>query len=164
MISELSDYIFSFFDPTDINENKSKLYYQRIKRYPTKFYYLSLLKNKNPYDDYEWHIQGLWPQLNMNNYPTFCRNVKFDMKKLSPLLMDLKKVWYSDKEQNEDFWKHEWEKHGTCMFKNMNEYDYFNAALTLYYEALTLNLPIRYYDPVTQKCLIPVSVALTFLI
>ena len=37
---------------------------------------------------------------------------------------------------NNDFWKHEWDKHGSCFYlkTGMNEVQYFNIALKLYKE------------------------------
>lgn len=159
MISDLSEYIFSYFDD---NENYGS-YFERIENYPNKFYYLSLLKNTDPYSQIEWHIHGLWPQYTNNSYPSFCRQVTFDINELRTILPDMEKYWYSTENPDSQFWEHEWKKHGSCMFNKMDEFDYFNTALKLYIEALNLDLPNKYYDKKTQKCLIPISKSLTFL-
>ena len=83
-----------------------------------KFYYLSLIKTNNT-----WHIHGLWPQYSEDSYPTYCKTVSFDLNKLNSILSKLEKYWYSEDEKNEDFWCHEWKKHGSCMFTNINEFD-----------------------------------------
>jgi len=126
-----------------------------------RFYYLSLLKNAN-YHEIEFSIHGLWPQNSKNDYPSYCKNVVFSITKLIPILSDLKKYWYSEREQNVDFWKHEYSKHGSCVFTPMNEYQYFKKALDLYQRAIYLNLPQKYYDPNSHKCLIPVSLDFEF--
>ena len=63
------------------------------------FYYLSLINSNG-----SWHIHGLWPQYSTNSYPTFCKQVNFDVNKLTPIISDLNLYWYSDEEKNNDFW------------------------------------------------------------
>ena len=158
MISDLSEYIFSFFD----DNKRSRNYFDKIENYPNKFYYLSLLKNSDPYSEIPWHIHGLWPQYNNNSYPSFCRQVKFDINELRTILPDMEKYWYSTENPDTQFWEHEWEKHGSCMFNGMDEFEYFNTALKLYTSALKLDLPDKYYNQSTEKCLIPVTVDFKF--
>ena len=90
----------------------------------TRYYYLSL---KRVNKDTLWSIHGLWPQYSDNSYPQFCKNIQFDIEKLQPIILDLNRFWYSGIEPNEAFWKHEWEKHGTCT--GMTEVEYFRKAL-----------------------------------
>ena len=35
-------------------------------------------------------------------------------------------------QDDEEFWKHEWEKHGSCMFVEMDEFGYFSKTLELF--------------------------------
>ena len=79
------------------------------------------------------------------------------------ILPDLQKYWYSTESPNQDFWEHEWKKHGSCMFNKMDEFDYFNTALKLFTDAVKQDLPQKYYDENTQKCLIPVSTDFKFI-
>lgn len=103
----------------------------------TRYYYLSLKRvNKNTL----WSIHGLWPQYSDNSYPQFCKKTVFNIEKLQPIILDLNKFWYSGTEPNEEFWKHEWEKHGTCMFNDSDEFDYFKTALSLYVEVIQSNI------------------------
>lgn len=127
----------------------------------TRFYYLSLIKNE-AYDENEFSIHGLWPQNSKTDFPSYCKRVNFQLSKLVPILPDLNKYWYSDREKNVDFWKHEYSKHGSCVFTPMNEYQYFKKALDLYHEAVQLNLPDKYYDPDSFHCLIPVTLDFEF--
>lgn len=123
-----------------------------------KFYYLSLIKEKNN----NFSIHGLWPQYSINRYPTFCKNVNFDVNKIQPILPQLNKVWYSNRNNNDEFWKHEYEKHGSCVFTPLTELEYFEKTLDLYDEAIKLELPEKFYNQETNKCLIPVNIDFKF--
>ena len=125
---------------------------------PKNFYYLSLINE----DHGEWSIHGLWPQYTVKKYPRFCKNAVFDIKKLNPILDDLKEKWYSNKGYNSIFWEHEYLKHGTCNFNQFDEFTYFKTSLELFDKAISLKLPDAFYDPETDKCLIPVDKNLNF--
>jgi len=116
------------------------------------FYYLSLIKEED-----DWSIHGLWPQTNINKYPQFCKKVNFDIRKLNPIMDNLKEYWYSDRGSDEHFWKHEYEKHGSCNFNNLNEFQYFQKTLELFSAAKVKKLPEYFYNEKTGKCLIPVT-------
>jgi len=131
---------------------------KEIKKNDTdKFYYLSLIKETEG-----WSIHGLWPQYNKNQYPSFCREVNFDINKLEPILKDLNEKWYSEDNKNENFWKHEWEKHGSCMFTELDEFEYFEKTLELFDTALQIDLPGDFYNEETKKCLIPLTLDFKF--
>ena len=135
-------------------------YYERLKENPKRFYYLSLIKEQNN----TFSIHGLWPQYSTTSYPTYCTNVTFDANKLQPIISKLNESWYSTQEKNEDFWKHEYEKHGSCVFTPMSELEYFQKTLDLYQEAIKEDLPKHFYDENTKKCLIPVSTYFKFVV
>ena len=65
-----------------------------------------------------WTIHGIWPTQNHKIGPLFCnRTDKFDVKKIEGLLPELRSKWTDVRAGGGDeynFWKHEWEKHGTC--------------------------------------------------
>lgn len=149
------NYIYRLFFPYT--------YYDKLNEYPKRFYYLSLIKEQNN----TFSIHGLWPQYTKTSYPTNCTDVTFDINKIETLLPDLNKNWYSNSNneiKNEDFWKHEYEKHGSCVFTPMTEKEYFKKTLDLYNVALNENLPIYFYDKETKKCLIPVSTHFNFIV
>eukprot|EP00039_Didymoeca_costata_P019272 m.336873 g.336873 ORF g.336873 m.336873 type:complete len:157 (-) comp17987_c0_seq1:27-497(-) len=78
-------------------------------------------------------IHGLWP----NPYPacSFCTNEQFDPTSISSTTMDaMKKYWptCSGGGTNDDFWGHEWSKHGTC--SGLSQEAYFSKALSLFSE------------------------------
>ena len=148
-MSILSDIFYNYlFDMKKINEIK--------KNAKQKFYYLSLIKEEE-----EWLIRGLWPRYNKNQYPTFCKKVNFDINKLEPILKELNDKWYTE-EKNENFWKREWEKHGSCMFTELNELEYFEKTLELFDTALQIDLPNDFYNEETKKCLIPLTLDFKF--
>ena len=150
-MSYLTDFFYNYLVGTkDLKENDS-----------SKFYYLSLIKEGNN----EWSIHGLWPQYSKNQYPTFCKKVNFNINKIKSILPELEKNWYSYKKtekDDEEFWKHGWEKHGSCMFIDMNEFDYFNKTLELYNTAIQIDIPNEFYDDKTKKCLIPITLDFKF--
>lgn len=150
-------YLSSFFYSTEEEQPKSVEVSTQTNESSQNFYYLSLLKENDP--DKQWSIHGLWPQYNNDQYPTYCKPVEFDYQDLQPILAQLEKYWYSNRGTlgDEDFWKHEWQKHGSCMFTDMDEYEYFSRALSLYFVAVNKGLPAKYYDSETKKCLIPVT-------
>ena len=71
-------------------------------------------------------------------------------------------IGFQQKKKNQDFWRHEYQKHGSCVFTQMNEYQYFSKTLKLYLQAVKLELPQKYYNSETQKCLIPVNLEFEF--
>eukprot|EP01039_Chlorochromonas_danica_P005850 gene5850-6443_t len=76
-------------------------------------------------------IHGLWPD--PENTCTSCTSEKFFTFKLSSSTLDgMKKYWPNclKSKTNEDFWSHEWSKHGTCT--GMSQDAYFSKALSLY--------------------------------
>ena len=114
----------------------------------TRFYYLSLIFENN-----QWVIHGLWPQLSKTDYPQFCKKVTFDPELLKPIEDKLDKYWYSDRGNNDNFWEHEWKKHGSCMFKFIDEYDYFNKTLELFKKVKDMGIIENYKNG--KKSLIP---------
>ena len=79
-------------------------------------------------------IHGLWPEWSAAS-SGFCRHVSFNESAIADLSSQMKKVWPSDKGSNAHFWKHEWQKHGSCA-DNMTEHQYFSTALKLYYRVV----------------------------
>lgn len=97
------------------------------------FYYLSLLKNDN--NVYGYSIHGLWPNFGNGTYPSFCKKLDFNITKLDSIKKDLINYWELPEDKNIEevkFWKHEWLKHGSCMFEEMDELEYFKKAIDLY--------------------------------
>ena len=135
-------------------------YFFGDNHHDTKFYYLSLIKE----DDECFSIHGLWPQYTENVYPSYCQSVDFSLETLDPIMGELKNKWYSNRGPDDTFWKHEYEKHGSCVFTPMTELKYFKTTCDLYDQVITLGLAEKYYNPETKKCLIPVNLDFTLFV
>ena len=72
-------------------------------------------------------IHGLWPQ-----WAESCGGEPFDVNQLAPILDEMTTDWPSceGSDTSEEFWQHEWEKHGTCT--QIPQLQYFRTALQLY--------------------------------
>ena len=106
---------------------------------PINYYEFALIKCPN---NTRWTIHGLWPQHNDTSWPTDCHSMtNWDPNAIEPLREKLETDWPScyNEQRNLAFWKHEWQKHGTCT--KMSEIDYFNTTLMLYHQ---------YYDSFFQ--------------
>ncbi|XP_048234489.1 ribonuclease 3 [Ricinus communis] len=92
-----------------------------------------------PIISYNFTLHGLWPENNSGSSPAACQSVPFDISKLTKagIINDLNKYWPNLLlgQKNQIFWKHEWQKHGTC--SQWDLVDYFKESIKL---AETLNL------------------------
>ncbi|KAJ7943470.1 Ribonuclease [Quillaja saponaria] len=79
-------------------------------------------------------IHGLWPNYNNRSWPSFCnRESLFDHSKLSDLSR-MQTTWPSlicPSGNNSKFWKHEWDKHGTCSEFVLDQHQYFEETLNI---------------------------------
>ena len=88
-------------------------------------------------DRKQWTVHGIWPTKNFTIGPLYCnRSIHFDFDTLKPILDDLELHWTNVRANTEldNFWQHEWEKHGTCAMQLEvvnNEYKYFNKGKVL---------------------------------
>lgn len=84
-----------------------------------------------------WTIHGLWPSEGSEHKPGYCNSSwPFRESKIEDLKSAMMIHWptYEEGEDPEEFWSHEWEKHGTCAtsLPNLNsEHKYFATALAL---------------------------------
>ena len=126
-----------------------------LKKKDKRFYYLSIMISPNSING--CNIHGLWPQYDMDSYPQFCKNVQFSMKVLKPLRKDLNKYWKPKGIKDPmRFWLHEWRKHGSCIYSEITQYEYFKITLDLYKEVIDKNLMSKKYKS-GNHYLIPVS-------
>lgn len=81
---------------------------------------------------YDYQIHGLWPQYDENSYPSNCENVKY-VEPTGELLDEMNENW-SSCPPNSNLWQHEWQKHGSCVEKQIgsDENAYFKMALDLF--------------------------------
>lgn len=93
---------------------------------------------------FHFTIHGLWPNYKSGGWPEFCdSHLPFDESKIADIQDDLEEEWPSFMGGGDDpgFWKHEWEKHGTCALDVMpDEHAYFKTALGLHYK---YNIEVR---------------------
>ncbi|KAM6185263.1 ribonuclease T2 [Rhynchocyon petersi] len=91
-----------------------------------------------------WTIHGLWPDKGQECNLSW----HFNLEEIKDLLPDMKMYWPDVLHQTSNrsrFWKHEWEKHGTCAaeLEALNsEKKYFGTSLDLYRQ-LSLNSVLR---------------------
>ncbi|XVF43122.1 hypothetical protein PTKIN_Ptkin02bG0015200 [Pterospermum kingtungense] len=83
----------------------------------------------------DFGIHGLWPNYKDGGYPSNCDpDSRFDKSEISNLIGTLEKEWPTLSCPSNDgikFWTHEWEKHGTCSESELDQREYFEAALKL---------------------------------
>nr|BAC20936.1 Sc-RNase [Prunus salicina] len=76
-------------------------------------------------------IHGLWPSNYSNpKIPSNCKGALFEARKVYPQLqLNLKISWPDVKSGNEtNFWQSEWNKHGTCSERTLNQMQYFERS------------------------------------
>ncbi|NXE51590.1 RNT2B Ribonuclease, partial [Casuarius casuarius] len=87
-----------------------------------------------------WTIHGLWP----NRAEECNRTWHFNVTEIKDLMSDMRRYWPDVLHSSQNcthFWRHEWEKHGTCAatLQILNsQKKYFGKALELY-QHLDLN-------------------------
>ncbi|XP_065869773.1 ribonuclease 3-like [Euphorbia lathyris] len=83
----------------------------------------------------DFGIHGLWPNYKDGSYPSNCNtDLVFDKSQISDLVSSLQKNWPTlacPSGDGNKFWSHEWVKHGSCSESELDQHDYFEAALKL---------------------------------
>ena len=87
----------------------------------------------NGYESTDFSIHGLWPNYFNGDYPSFCSKVPFSISLETEQL--LISYWNSYFKSPENFWKHEWEKHGTCLHPTITPDSYFGTGVALLVKA-----------------------------
>lgn len=96
-------------------------------------------KEPNSYWSETLTMHGLWPQYTNGTWPSDCTSEHFDEAATDAVGMDtMNKVWPNVKQDPSDkdydqFWTHEWTKHGTC--SGISQKDYFQYAVDHFVEA-----------------------------
>jgi ribonuclease T2 len=91
--------------------------------------------NPESYWKNHFTIHGLWPQYTTEGYPANCSNEPFTSKSPEAVGMDsMNQYWPNVQAKTtdsdyDDFWQHEWSKHGTC--SGLSQTDYFNTTINL---------------------------------
>lgn len=116
-------------------------FYVLSMSYQPEFCYQNKHKNfpgcENPRDFWRQSLtlHGLWPEDDDGSWPSNCSTEQFDPKTIDDLGPDrFAQLWPNVKASEEEhsdahygFWKHEWEKHGTCT--GLTQDEYFDTAL-----------------------------------
>ncbi|CAG5074979.1 Similar to Extracellular ribonuclease LE (Solanum lycopersicum) [Cotesia congregata] len=92
----------------------------------------------------KWTLHGLWPSLqNFNRVPASCNlDIPWNTAQLRSIYTSMKRKWfttYTRYRVDEQFWQHEWDKHGRCAarshFINRDILAYFKLGLRLFDQA-----------------------------
>ncbi|GLI59989.1 hypothetical protein VaNZ11_002048, partial [Volvox africanus] len=83
---------------------------------------------------FHFTVHGLWPNYKDGTWPQFCdKDYAFDEDQISDLLNELRSEWPTVYDSYEEFWDHEWSKHGTCALDVFpTEHSYFENILELH--------------------------------
>lgn len=107
-----------------------------------------------PPDKDEWIIHGIWPTKTGTEGPLFCPSaIHFDPDQLEPLMDDLKIQWTNIEANTSpnSFWKHEWNKHGTCASVLPN----LNSVTNYFRQGLVWNKQFKLVDILSQSKIFP---------
>nr|CAC27788.1 RNase S5 [Prunus avium] len=88
-------------------------------------------KCSNPRPLQYFTIHGLWPSNYSNpKMPSNCIGSQFNESKVYPRLRSKLRISWPDVESGNDtkFWGDEWNKHGTCSQRILNQFQYFERS------------------------------------
>ena len=108
-------------------------------QWPTSFCWVNQACNRQV-DHNRWQIHGLWPTKRaFGQSPQFCcLSDRFDSRAIDSIRDQLLLKWKSVREdaRHDQFWRHEYNKHGGCAQRLSNrlsnQFQYFNTTLGLY--------------------------------
>jgi len=110
-----------------------------------------------------WSIHGWWPEYSHSKWPQFCdpsRYSEFNKEAIAPIKRLLEEYWYScpGYPSAYNLWKHEWEKHGTCI-PNVSVIDYFNHTINAFLQA-DANHYYNCCHSLDTECMLPFAMPL----
>ncbi len=133
--------------PSSKSRNGGRFKEHEVEDYPG-------CKHASPFMRTHLTIHGLWPDVfdhhphqqllrprRRNNphpqrsqHPGFCTHERFDRSNLAEFMEEMLIHWPNVKQRQgsstyDEFWAHEWSRHGTC--SNLNQSTYFRATLDL---------------------------------
>ncbi|KAJ8973440.1 hypothetical protein NQ317_003294 [Molorchus minor] len=109
-----------------------------------------------PKDKSLWTIHGIWPTKNGTSGPQSCPSaIHFDPDQLVPMLNDLQTYWVNIEANTEpnSFWKHEWDKHGTCA----SVLPTLDSVTNYFQQGLTWNKQYKLSDMLEKSNIVPGS-------
>nr|CAH7750393.1 unnamed protein product [Callosobruchus chinensis] len=107
-----------------------------------------------------WNVHGIWPTKIGKEGPFCCPSaIHFDPTQLQPLLSDLNNNWTNIEEGTKEysFWRHEWDKHGTCASTS----PFLNSILNYFQKGLEWNKQYKLSDILSQNKIIAGSAGYT---
>ncbi|CAH1236139.1 unnamed protein product [Diabrotica balteata] len=107
-----------------------------------------------PPDRTQWIVHGMWPTKNGTEGPLYCPSaIHFDPDLLDPMLDALKAQWTNVEANTKlySFWKHEWDKHGTCSV----DLPALNSIPNFFKKGLELNKQFNIADMLLQSQITP---------
>lgn len=107
-----------------------------------------------PSDKSQWTIHGIWPTKTGTEGPLFCPSaLHFDPNQLQPIMDDLNNQWTNVEANTKQFtfWKHEWDKHGTCASVEPE----MNSVINYFKQGLEWNKQYRLSDILGQSKIFP---------
>ena len=123
----------------------SKVMSNRVCSTDFDHYVFTRLWNSN---QSKFTIHGLWPNYKTHGYPSYCSNETFNVSYIKDIVPIMNLRWSSDIGNNQDFWNHEWSKHGTCAkFAPYiyNQIDYFSTVVWLDMKLSGINSKVYTY-------------------
>nr|ABV72002.1 S14-RNase [Prunus mume] len=121
--------VFAFF-VCYVMSSGSYDYFQFVQQWPPTNCILRT-KCSKPRPLQNFTIHGLWPSNYSNpKMPSNCIGSRFNFTKVSPRLRSKLKISWPDVESGNDtkFWEGEWNKHGTCSERTLNQMQYFQRS------------------------------------
>lgn len=110
----------------------------------------------------DWTLHGWWPEYDKKHWPSWCNKTlyaEFNMSYIDDNLLSLMNRYWSVcpgwSISNEDLWRHEWEKHATCI-EGETMVHYYGHTI----EAFLSGLSNGFYGCCVyekNECLIPYS-------
>lgn len=111
-------------------------YFYLVRQWPASFCNEHACTHRPP-RRYAFTVHGLWPQRRDGTWPEFCApGDELDVDEIADLVPDMARVWPSwSASANEDFWNHEWTRHGTCAATVLggHQHAFFADALALHW-------------------------------
>ncbi|XP_073985532.1 ribonuclease Oy-like isoform X2 [Rhodnius prolixus] len=92
-------------------------------------------RNLRDTGDERWTVHGIWPSKWGTHGPAFCNSSdQFNINPLNDLMASMNRQWPPIEKSGSgiQFWRHEWEKHGTCaeqLPELGSEHKYFKQGL-----------------------------------
>lgn len=103
-----------------------------------------------------WTVHGLWPTKTGTKGPLNCpSSIHFDPDQLIPMMDDLKNYWTNVEANTKtnSFWKHEWDKHGTCAATQPQ----MNSVTNYFEQGLQWNKDYRINEILSNSKILPSS-------